>query len=96
MDEYIKKAELISMIQALPVLCCAALSQSVVSNSWLPHGLEPTRYLCPWGFSRQEYWSHLPCPPPGDLPKPGLNPDIPNCRWILYCLSHQGSPKLSI
>ena len=24
------------------------------------------------GFSRQEYWSGLPCPPPGDLPDPGL------------------------
>jgi len=23
------------------------------------------------GFSRQEYWSSLPCPPPGDLPDPG-------------------------
>ena len=23
------------------------------------------------GFSRQEYWSGLPCPPPGDLPDPG-------------------------
>ena len=27
---------------------------------------EPTRLLCPWGFSRQEYWSGLPCPPPGE------------------------------
>ena len=25
-------------------------------------------------FSRQEYWSGLPCPPLGDLPGPGLNP----------------------
>ena len=25
------------------------------------------------GFSRQEYWSGLPCPPPGDLPNPGIN-----------------------
>ena len=25
-------------------------------------------------FSRQEYWSGLPCPPPGDLPKPGTEP----------------------
>ena len=25
------------------------------------------------GFSRQEYWSGLPCPPPGDLPTQGLN-----------------------
>ena len=24
------------------------------------------------GFSRQEYWSELPCPPPGDLPNPGI------------------------
>ena len=26
------------------------------------------------GFSRQEYWSGLPCPPPGDLPNSGIEP----------------------
>ena len=26
------------------------------------------------GFSRQDYWSGLPCPPPGDLPNPGIRP----------------------
>ena len=26
------------------------------------------------GFSRQEYWSGLPCPPPGNLPDPGIEP----------------------
>ena len=26
------------------------------------------------GFSRQEYWSGVPCPPPGDLPHPGMEP----------------------
>ena len=26
------------------------------------------------GFSRQEYWTGLPCPPPGDLPHPGIEP----------------------
>ena len=26
------------------------------------------------GFSRQEYWSGLPCPPPADLPDPGIEP----------------------
>jgi len=26
------------------------------------------------GFSRQEYWSRLPCPPSGDLPDPGIEP----------------------
>ena len=31
----------------------------------------------PLGFSRQEYWSGLPCPPPGDLPDPGIEPESP-------------------
>ena len=26
------------------------------------------------GFSRQEYWSGFSCPPPGDLPHPGIEP----------------------
>ena len=26
------------------------------------------------GFSRQEYWSGLPCPSPGDFPNPGIEP----------------------
>ena len=29
------------------------------------------------GFSRQEYWSGLPFPSPGDLPNPGINPQSP-------------------
>ena len=29
------------------------------------------------GFSRQEYWSGLPFPPPGDLPEPGIKPVSP-------------------
>ena len=29
---------------------------------------------CPWGFSRQEYWSGLPCPPAGDLSHPEIEP----------------------
>ena len=27
------------------------------------------------GFSRQEYWSGVPCLPPGDLPNPGVEPE---------------------
>ena len=27
------------------------------------------------GFSKQEYWSGLPCPPAGDLPNPGTEPE---------------------
>ena len=29
------------------------------------------------GFSKQEYWIGLPCPPPGDLPDPGIKPVSP-------------------
>ena len=31
-------------------------------------------------FSRQVYWSGLPCPPPGDLPNPGIEPEFPALR----------------
>ena len=48
-----------------------SVSHSVVSDSSQPQGLQPARLLCPLGFSRQEYWSGLPFPPPGGLPDPG-------------------------
>ena len=32
------------------------------------------------GFSRQEYWSGLPCPPPGDLPNPVIEPKAPTLQ----------------
>ena len=34
-------------------------------------------------FPRQEYWSGLPFPFPGDLPNPGIEPRV-SCRWTLY------------
>ena len=43
------------------------------------------------GFSRQEYWSGLPCPSPGGLPYPGIEPRSPTLQWTLYRLIHQGS-----
>ena len=50
------------------------VGRPVVSDSLQPHGLQPTRLLCPWGFSRQEYWSRLPFPSPGNLPQSGIEP----------------------
>ena len=41
-------------------VCDVCVSRSVVSDSLRPHGLQPTRLLCPWEFSRREYWSGLP------------------------------------
>ena len=60
------------------MLCCAVLSHSVVFDSLRPHG--PARLLCLWGFSRQEYWSGWSCPPPGDLPNPGIEPGFPTLQ----------------
>ena len=48
------------------------------------------------GFSRQEYWSGLPCPPPGDIPNPGMNTGLLHCRRILYHLSQKGSPIFAL
>ena len=71
------------------------LSCSVVSNSLRSHGLWPTRLLCPWGFSRKEYWSGLPCPPPGDLPNSGIEPRSPPLWMDSLPSEPPGKPKHS-
>jgi len=43
------------------------------------------------GFSRQEYWSGLPFPSPGDLPDPGIEPRSPALQ-ANYRLSYQRIP----
>ena len=54
------------------------VSRSVVSDSLRPHGLYVAHQAPPsMGFSRQEYWSGLPFPSPGDLPDPGIKPGSP-------------------
>ena len=41
------------------------------------------------GFSRQEYWSGLPCPPPGDLPDPGIKLESPALQADSLPMSHE-------
>ena len=43
-------------------------------------------------FSRQEYWGGLPCPPPGDLPDPDIEPASPALQADSLWLSHRGKP----
>ena len=43
------------------------------------------------GFSRQEYWSGLPCRPPEDLPNRGIEPKSPALQSDFLPLNHQGS-----
>ena len=44
-------------------------------------------------FSRKEYWSGLPLPPPGDLPDPGTDSESPVLQMDPLPLSHQGDPQ---
>ena len=41
-------------------------------------------------FSRQEYWSGLPCPPPGDLPDQGIKPASPALAGGFFTMSATG------
>ena len=79
------------------------------SNQWfVTHGCVLSRvqlFATPWtvahqtplsmGFFRQQYWSGLPCHPPGDLPDPGIepvSPGAPSLQAYSLPLSHPGSP----
>ena len=58
-------------------LCCLAGMRAcaclIMSDSATPWTVTHQAPLC-MGFSRQEYWSGLPCPTPGDLFNPGIEP----------------------
>ena len=67
------------VIQACPVLC------------------DPTDYIgyqapLSMGFSRQEYWSGLPFPSPGDLPDPGTEPESPTLQAVSLQTEPPGKP----
>ena len=83
--------------------CMKMKSESEVAQSWptlcnpkmAAHQAPPSL-----GFSRQEYWSGLPCPPPRDLPNPGFGPVslISNLHWQVGSLSlaPPGKPRTFI
>ena len=50
---------------------CAKLFQSCPA---LCNPMDSSLSLLSMELSRQEYWNGLPCPPPGDLPDPGIEP----------------------
>ena len=72
----------------LPAFVCGC---SVVSDFVTPWTVARQAPLS-MGFSRQEYWSGLPFPSPGDLPDPGIK-----CRSLSLqadsLLRHQGNPS---
>ena len=46
------------------------------------------------GFCRQEYWSELPFPPPGDLPDPGFEPESPALASRFFTTEPPGKPSV--
>ena len=67
--------------------CCAVLSRVY---SLRPLGLQPARFLCPCDSpgKNTEVGSHALLQ--GIFSTQRSNLDLLHCRWILYCLSHQG------
>ena len=68
---------------------CESESHSVVSDSLRPHGL-----YSPWNSPGQNTGVGSHSLLQGIFPTQGLNPGLPHCRWILYQLSHKGSPRI--
>ena len=68
-------------------------SRSIVFDPQRPHGLQPTRLLCPWDIPGKSTGVGCHCLLHVLLPTQGSNPGLLPCRKILYSLSDQGSHK---
>ena len=73
-------------------LCLSAQSCPTLFN---PMDYDLVGSSCPWGFSRQEYWSGLPCPPPGDFPNPGIESRSPTLQADSLLSEPPGKPTSS-
>ena len=66
-----------------------------LSHVWLLATLWTVAHQAPpsMGFSRQEYWSGLPFPSPGDLPDPGIEPRSPSLQADALTSEPPGKPQ---
>ena len=78
--------------QALPRELLSLFSHSVVSDIFVTPWTGTRQAPLSMGFSRQEYWSGWPFPPPGHLLHPGIEPASPALQAESLPLSHLGSP----
>ena len=69
---------------------CVCVSRLVVSNCLQPHGLEPTRLLCPWNSPGENTRMSCHFLLQGIFLTQGSNLGLLHCQQILYHLSHQG------
>ena len=92
LSEEFKQAEILGQMN----LCMHAHLLSHVQLFVTPWTPEAHQGPLSMGFSRQEYWSGLPCPPLGDLPHPGIEPATPaspSLQEDSLLLSHCRSPN---
>ena len=73
------------------VCVCVCVSRSVVSDSLWAHQASLSME-----FPRQEYWSGLPFPSPGDLPYPGIKPRYPTLSADSLLSEPPGKPISSL
>ena len=72
-SKFVNKLQDIALLKSVSVSACVLCHFSRVrlfATLWIIACQAPLSM----GFSRHEYWSGLPCPPPGDLPDPGIRP----------------------
>ena len=82
--------------EALPVKkgrSCCCFSRQVVSGLCVTTWTVTCQAPLSMGFSRQEYWSGLPCPPPGDRPNPEVKPTSPALAGGFFTTEPPGKPK---
>ena len=70
-------------------------SRQVVSDSLVTPQTIVQQATVSMGFSRQEYWSELPCPPPGDLPKSKIGSTSPALAGGFFTAEPSGKPMNS-
>ena len=75
----------------LGVSCCCLVPKSCL-NSFVTPWIVVCQSFLSTGFSRQEYWSGLPFPPPGHLPNPEIKPAPPALTGVLFTTEPPGKP----
>ena len=68
-----------------------SVSCSVASDSLQPHGLQPTRLLCPWNSPGKNTAVGCHFLLQSIFPTQRLNPGLLHCRWMVYCLNYYRS-----
>ena len=72
-----------------------SVSRSVVAASLRPHGLQPTRLLCPWDFPGQDTGVGCYFLLQGIFPTQGSNLGLLHCSRLFYWLSYKGSLQVT-